>query len=142
MHAADRVGVADRRESMSDANRRPVLHQPVDRLLHDVLRFGVERGGRLVEQQHLGVDEQRTRDRDALLLPARELHAALADHRVVAFRETADEVVSVGGRRGGGDGLVALDLAAVGDVGADRRGEEHGLLRDEGDLPPPPARIE
>ena len=29
-------------------------HQPVDGLLHEVLALGVERGGGLVEQQHLG----------------------------------------------------------------------------------------
>ena len=34
---------------------------------------GIERGGRLVEQQHLGIHREHRRDRDPLLLAAREL---------------------------------------------------------------------
>ena len=37
------------------------------------------------------------RDRDALLLPAAQCHAALAHQRRVPFREAANKVVSVGG---------------------------------------------
>ena len=44
-----------------------------DELDHPVLRAGVERGGRLVEQQHLGVHHEHRRDRDPLLLAARQL---------------------------------------------------------------------
>ena len=43
-----------------------------------------------------GVDEQGARNREALLLPAAQLHAALPDHRVVLLREVIDERVSVG----------------------------------------------
>ena len=43
-----------------------------------------------------GVDEQGARNREALLLPAAQLHAALPDHRVVLLREVVHELVSVG----------------------------------------------
>ena len=67
------------------------------------LGFGVERRGRLVEQQDRRVLQHRARDRDALPLPAREPHAVLADQRVVALRQFADEAVGGGGSRGGLD---------------------------------------
>ena len=41
----------------------------------------VERAERLVEQQHLGVEDERASERDALLLAARELRAGLARSR-------------------------------------------------------------
>jgi hypothetical protein len=45
--------------------------------LPDELR--VERGGRLVEQHHVGVHRQRTRDRDPLLLTARQVRRVGVD---------------------------------------------------------------
>ena len=55
--------------------------------LHQVLGFGVERGGRLVEDQDRRVLQDRARDGDALALPAGEQRAALADHGVEALRQ-------------------------------------------------------
>ena len=59
-------------------------HRRCDRILHQPLGFGIERRGRLVEQDDRRVLDQRARDRDALALPARELQPVLADRRVVA----------------------------------------------------------
>ena len=50
-------------------SRLTCLQQRQDRLR----RLGVERRGRLVAEQHLGVGRQRPGDADALLLPARQL---------------------------------------------------------------------
>ena len=47
-----------------------------------LLGLGVERRGRLVEQQDARVLQDGAGDRDALLLAAGELQAALADHGV------------------------------------------------------------
>ena len=60
----------------------------------------VERRGRLVEQQDRRRLEDRARDGDALLLAARQLQAALADLRLVAVRQRADEVVDLRELRG------------------------------------------
>ena len=51
------------------------------RLLDRRLGAAVERAGRLVEDQDRRVLEQGAGDGDALLLAARKLEAALADHR-------------------------------------------------------------
>ena len=53
-------------------------------LLDRDLDLAVERRGRLVEHQDRRVLQDHARERDALALAARELHAALADVRVVA----------------------------------------------------------
>ena len=56
-------------------------------------RDRVERGGRLVEDEDARVLEQHAGQRDALLLAAGQLVAALADDRVVALGQLADAVV-------------------------------------------------
>src|SRR3712207_7968180 len=49
----------------------------------------------LFRSEHAWVGEERARDRDALLLAAGQLHAALPDDRRVPGGERADEVVRV-----------------------------------------------
>ena len=69
--------------------------QRVQAVLDQRLALAVEARGRLVEDEDARVGEDRARDRDALALAARELHAALADDRVVALLEAVDELVGV-----------------------------------------------
>ena len=63
----------------------------VERLLHEPLGLRVERRGRLVEHEDRRVAQDRARDREPLLLAAREAVAALADDRVVALRQRRDQ---------------------------------------------------
>src|SRR6187551_2796359 len=63
----DLVGVANRREPVRDRNRRAVLGEAVEGLLHRALRLRVERARRLVQDQDGGIAEDRPRDRHALL---------------------------------------------------------------------------
>ena len=51
LHHDDQVGVADGGEPVGDDEGRAALHQPRDGVLHQALGFGIERAGRLVEQQ-------------------------------------------------------------------------------------------
>ena len=67
------------------------LHQSFQRLLHQRLALGVERGGRLVEQQQRRLAQDRARNRDALALAAGKRDAALADRRIEALRHARDE---------------------------------------------------
>ncbi len=94
----------------------------------------VERRGRLVEDEQVRPAQQRPGDRQPLLLAARDLDAALADHRVepaVGARQQA-----VAGRL-----LQHLEALRVGGVRvdeqqvlADRAREELRVLGDEADL--------
>ncbi len=92
-HDDDLVVVANRRESVGDSDGGDALRDAIERLGDRMLRVRVERRGRLVQNQQLGLLDDRTRDRDPLLLPARELAARLADLAVVTLRETLDKVV-------------------------------------------------
>ena len=98
----DRVGVSNRRETVCDHDHRhPALcDHRIDRLLHDGLAFRVERTRRLVEQQHAWATDERPRNGDPLLLPARELRAALAHKGLIPELEAVYELVRVGERRG------------------------------------------
>ncbi len=126
----------DRTQPVRDDQRGPALHQLPQRLLHEGLALGVQRAGRLVEEQDGRVAQDRPGQCDPLTLPAREFDAAFPDHRVEARREVVGEFRDVG-RVGGG-----ADLG----VGGVRPGEpdvltqgavEHGrFLRDVGDQAP------
>src|SRR5215470_2375050 len=131
----DAVGAANRREPVRDDDRRATGHQIVERLLHHHLAFGVERAGRLVEDQNWRVLQNRARDRDALALAARKYRAALADHRIVAFRQLAYELVGERRARGPSDLFIAAVGAVrpVGDVGPHGVVKEARLLSDDRD---------
>ena len=51
---------------------------PLELDLHLLAELQVERAERLVEQEHLGLVDDRARERDALALPARQLHRLAA----------------------------------------------------------------
>ena len=68
----DQVGVADRAQPVRDHERRAALEQLVEVLLDRALGLGVERARRLVEEQHRRPVVDGARDRDPLLLAARE----------------------------------------------------------------------
>ena len=55
---------------------------PLDRVEDRALGLRVDGGERIVEDEDLRLPDERARERDALLLTARELHAALADDGV------------------------------------------------------------
>ena len=119
---------------MGDDQRRAPGAQNLQRLLHRVLGFGIERRGRFVEQDDRRVLEKRAGDGDALALAAGKLHAVLAARAVVALGEAHDEVVGVG-RLGRGLDLVARGAGpAEGDVVGDRALEQERLLADVGEV--------
>jgi len=97
-----------------DRREGSLLHDIVERRLHDLLARVVERAGRLVEQHDARLLDDGPRDGDALLLPARELAAAQAHLRVVALVESLqDEVVRVG------------ELGCLLDIGLRGTGQTH-----------------
>ena len=83
-----------------------------------------------------GILEQGAGDGHALLLPAGEGDAFLADQGVVALREGEDHIVDGGSPGGGFDHFLVGHVApnAIGDVLADGAGEEEGLLFHDADL--------
>ena len=66
-------------QAMSHDECGAAFHEVFQRGLHRAFALRVERGGRFIEQQHWRVLEQRTGDRDALLLAAGQARTALAE---------------------------------------------------------------
>src|SRR3569832_2423044 len=94
------IGIDDGGEAMGD-DERGVIGRDIAKLgQYRLLRFRIQRRGRLVEDQDARIFEYHPRDRHALLLAARELEAALTDLRLVALRQRFNKVVDVGHLRG------------------------------------------
>ncbi len=126
---------------MRDDERSAIAHQPSERGLNLSFGLGVQGRGRLIEDQDRCVLQQRTRDRDALTLTARQQHAAIADHRIETGRLRADELRRVGCLGGSLDVLIG-GRASECDVVADAVVEQHDVLTDYGDLLAQIAQIE
>jgi hypothetical protein len=144
----DLVGVHERAQPVRNNDGHAFggvfLHRVADALLSAC----VNRRGRVVEDQHVRAEHQAPCDRHALALPARERHAALADHRLVAGRQADDVVMELRELSGALDTLLLGPRIAVGDVVLDRGREQELVLlhdahrfpqrleRDPGDLLP------
>src|SRR5260221_7187266 len=85
----DAVAAADGREPVRDDEHRSPAADLLHALLDDALALVIERARRLVENEDARIGDERARDRQPLLLAAREAAAALADDRVVAARRRA-----------------------------------------------------
>ncbi len=83
-----------------------------------------------------GSTRQRAGDGHALALAARQGHAPLADHGVVAVGQGGDELVGLGGARRRLDLVLGGVRPAEGDVLADGAPEQHGLLKHDTDVGP------
>ena len=90
-------------------------------------RLGVEGGGRFVQQQDRRIAEHGAGDRDPLALPAGQLDAELAHHRVVAVGKPHDEIMGGGTASGCDDLFLRGANPTIGDVGADAIVEQRRL---------------
>ena len=131
----DVVGFANRRQPVGDRHQRDAAAQRCQRLLHLGLGLAVDVGGGLVEQQDGRCAGQRTGHRDQLFLAHRQPGAALAQRRVVALRQPADEVVGMGGAGSGLD-RGGVHRPAHRDVLARAGREQERLLRHQADRAP------
>ena len=112
---------------------RPCAERP-QAVLDQRLALAVEARRRLVEDQDPRVGQDRARDRHALALAARQLHAALADDRVVLLLEPVDELVGVRDAADRPDLLEGRVRAAVADVVADGAVEQEVVLQHDAEL--------
>ena len=70
---------------MSNHQHRPALHGAVDGLLYQMLTLSVQGRGGLVQQEDVRVQEQRSGDGDALLLPTRQSNTSFPYCCVIAM---------------------------------------------------------
>ena len=94
--AHDQVNIANGAQAVRNDDCGAAEFGPIERPLHHPLAGVVESARRLVQQQYARIAEESARDRNALLLAAGQLHAALAHLGLVAVGEVDDELVRVG----------------------------------------------
>ncbi len=95
--------------------------------------MAVERTRGFVQEKDRRLLKDGAGDCNALLLTARQLQPALADHRPVALGKLADEVIDLRQSRRLVDLLLGGIRTPVLDVVEDRIVEEHGILRHHAD---------
>ena len=110
-----------RHDDRGDAARLDVLHD-------SMLGHGVQRRGRLVQDQHLRISDQGARDRDALALTAGEVLSAGADQIVVAARMRQDILFDAGLPGSPGDLRTGDPAVPEADVVARGRLKERAFL--------------
>ena len=130
----DLIGVLHRREPVRDDERRPAHRQLLKRALDIRLGNGVERAGRLIQNQDRRVLQKQACDGDALLLTAGEHDAALADLGLVSVRESLDLLMDVRPLCRLNDLLVRCADAPVADVFHDRAGKQEYILLHDADI--------
>jgi hypothetical protein len=84
VHHHDPVGLEDGREAVGDDQGGAALEEPLDGVVDLLLALRVDLAGGFVEDEDRGVTQDRPGDREALLLPAGQRRAMLADLRVIA----------------------------------------------------------
>ena len=82
---------------MRDRNHGAASGKLLERHLNLVLRLGIERRGRFIEQKNRRIFQKRARDREPLLLTAGKKTTFVADHRFIAVRLGHDEVMRISG---------------------------------------------
>src|SRR5207248_3949083 len=98
------------------------------------LGLQVDRAGGLVEDEDRRVLQKSASQRNALALAARKAHPPLPDRRAVALGKQRDKLVSVRGLCRRDDFVLPRLGTRIGNVLGDAGREEHGFLRNEGEL--------
>ena len=140
LHHEDAVCPAHGRQAVRDDERRAAGRGILDGAAHRGFTLGIERRGRLVQQQHRRVAHQRAGERDALALAAGEAAPLLAERgrKAVLLVEKAHGFGHAG--RLLEDRIVGV-IASEADIVGGGAGEKRGLLRGIGEAPAPVARV-
>ena len=127
-----RFGALGGREAVRDEDRRTALEESIEGPLDDRLALQVERGRRLVQDQHAGSREEGPRQRELLTFAGRQRLAALVHRGVESLGQAVHQVAQPDDVDRGVDvvlGRVGMAEAQVGADGARRRGRALGARR-------------
>ena len=120
----DLIRLLDGRQPVRNGDDGLAARQLGERLLDQMLVFGVDAGGCLIQNDDRRIFQDRPGDGDALLFAAGQRAAALADDRVIAVRESQNKFVAAGLFR-------RLDHFLVGGVGlAEPYVAAHGVMKE------------
>jgi len=108
---------------MRNQNRGAPAHEFAQPAQDAIFGIGVNAGKRIVEYQDFRIANHRARQRNALLLPAGDGDAALAEQRVKTLRKILDLRGDAGDVRRATHALRRIVIDSEGDVFADRLAE-------------------
>ncbi len=129
----DAVGVLHGGEAVGDDDRGAARQEPGEGVPDQELGFGVDAGGRLVQDQDLRIVGEGAGEGEQLLLPDRQRGAPFPEPGFVPPVQAPDEGVGVDGLRGP-DGVARADGAvSQPDVFHDAPGEEEDVLEHDAD---------
>ena len=132
----DAIGKMQRRHAVRDQQGGSVGEHGTQVVVDRFLGPRVDRTRGVIEDEHGRIGKDRPGEGDPLALTAGQRESAFADDGVVAGWQRGDEVVRLGRASRGLDLRVARIRTAVGDVGADRLGEQEALLERDTDRVP------
>src|SRR5829696_983325 len=89
------IGPADSTEPVGNDEGGSADQELAQRVFDQPLTFGVQAAGGLVQDQHRGVLQDGSRDRNPLPLPTRQLDPPLSYQGLVAFGQALDELMGV-----------------------------------------------
>mgnify|MGYP006912300482 CR=1 FL=1 len=92
VHHENEVGILHGRDALGNDDLRRLGDIGAEALADQRVGAGIDRAGRIVKNEDLGLFEKGAGDAQALLLPAGDVRAALLDVGVVPVGEGADEV--------------------------------------------------
>ena len=95
-HHKNRFGILNGREPVSNYKTGAAFHQSLHRALDQGLRTGIDRAGRLVENQDIWIGQKRPRDSQELALPLRNVGGILPKLETVSSGELADKFIGAG----------------------------------------------
>ena len=131
----DLVGVRDGGKAVRHHQRGASPAELVQRSADLLLCHGVQRAGRLVQNQDGRILQENPGDRKTLLLSARKTDAPLADDGIVAVGKRLHILMDVRPAGGFDDLLMGRVEAAVANVVLDRGVEQIDILLDDTDVP-------
>ena len=124
----DPIGQMQRGLAVHDQDRGPAGHDLAQSVVDRLFDGGIDSTGGIVKDEDAGISEDGPGQGDALALPAGEGQPTLADDRVVAARQGANELLSLHAACGGLDGGVGGVGLAIGHVGPNGLGEQEVVL--------------
>ena len=125
----DIVGVLNGRESVRDYEHGSYVHHPLEGILYEHLRLGVDVGGRLVQYHDLGLVDDGPREAQKLPLTRGEIVAALAHDLVEPVLKAVYEVIRVDVAAGLHDLVVGNAFKIEQDIAPYRAREEEHVLQ-------------
>src|ERR1051325_1404035 len=119
----------DCRETMGHDESSAAVHQFLDRLHDGSFGGGIERGGRLVQEEDRRILQEGPGNPDSLSLANAKVAAPFADRAVITSGQAADKLISLGAPGGLPNFLLGRIWPAVGNVLANRGRKKESVLQ-------------